>query len=181
MESMWSVIEKKWPLAIGVQKITEQKTGAETTGLAVLKQTVHDFLLQNAIRPVSFSHYGFVVKNIDATCAEMDLPHRCENLSAQKAWVEAYKVHVLRFELAGTELELIEPAGNSFFEDFLKNEGEGLHHVSFQVEKIQACLDALQTNGTELVDAIPRVGSHGKVAFTKPGPIAPLYLELCEF
>jgi len=81
----------------------------------------------------------------------------------------------------GTELELIQPVGESLFFVHLNKNGESLQHVSFRVNGIENALNALKQGGVELVDTIPRVGSHGKVAFTKPAKLAPYYLELCEY
>ena len=52
---------------------------------------------------------------------------------------------------------------------FLATQGPGLHHVAYQVDDIDATLDALKQAGLELIDEQPRIGIRGsRVAFLHP-------------
>lgn len=174
MISIWNRLDLEWPVFVGDQIV----------GLAGARERALAFLTEHQVIPLSFSHYGIVVTDIDTAFIALNEQRLPKSAAPQKAWVESYQVFVLRMDLEGTEMEFIEPASPSFFRDFSDKRDAhsqgGLHHVSFRVKDIKRCLAVLKDQGVELVDLTPRKGSHGKVAFTKPGPLAPLYIELCE-
>ena len=167
---IWDRIESRWPAAVGGRHIS----------FAVLQEQMQTFLADSSVDVQSFSHFGIVVGDIDAALMWLgeliDFGHR----EIKKDWVESYKVYVARTRLNATELELIAPAGKSFFAEFVRDHGEKLHHLSFQVADIDNCLEALGARRVDLVDKKARSGSHGKVGFLKPREFEPLYLELCQ-
>ena len=170
LATIWVQLESRWSVVVG----------GEQVGLAVLRQQMQDFLAQKSVAVQGFSHFGVVVSNMDASLASLaELTGRKPQETIQD-WVAAYQVYVARTELEGTELELIAPAGDSFFAEFLKNHGEGLHHLSFRVADIGDCLEILKAKKVDLTDENARSGSHGKVGFLKPREFEPLYLELCQ-
>ena len=169
--TIWGRLESCWPVVIG----------GEHLGLAVLRQRMQDFLAQKSLAVQGFSHFGVVVSNLDASLASLTELTGWKPQEARRDWVEAYQVYVVRSELEGTELELVTPAGESFFAEFLRDHGEGLHHLSFRVADIDKCLAILKASGVDLIDEKACSGSHGKVGFLKPGQFDPLYLELCQF
>ncbi len=67
----------------------------------------------------------------------------------------------------GGKVELLEPLGEGFLSRFLERYGEGLHHVTFKTDDIDAAIGHLQATGYELVDV--NVGDpHWKEAFLRP-------------
>lgn len=56
----------------------------------------------------------------------------------------------LRFP--GGKVELLEPLGDGFLSRFLERHGEGLHHVTFKTDDIQAAISHVSSRGYELVD-----------------------------
>ncbi|MDQ3702684.1 MAG: VOC family protein, partial [Chloroflexota bacterium] len=70
------------------------------------------------------------------------------------------------FGADGARLELVEPGGeDSPVGRFLSRRGEGLHHVCFAVDDIGAEIERLGAAGFEMIDATPRRGHGGLVAF----------------
>jgi methylmalonyl-CoA epimerase len=64
---------------------------------------------------------------------------------------------------------------------FLDKHGEGIHHVTFQVDAIQPVLDRLKESGVPLLDDAPRPGASGtKVAFLHPRAAGGVLVELVE-
>jgi methylmalonyl-CoA epimerase len=63
---------------------------------------------------------------------------------------------------------------------FLASKGEGFHHVCFEVPDIQASLDKLAAMGLTLIDAAPRKGGEGPVAFVHPKSCHGVLVELIE-
>ena len=170
MPSVWDRLESQWPLTVGGRHV----------GYSAVKQKMHDFLRAKGVIPRAFSHYGVVTRSARAVLPVLSELTGIGKEPLKRNWVEAYKVFVARTDFEGIELELIEPAGESAFAAFLNVCGEGVHHLAFRVADIEGCLQALKAHGVELMDETPRAGSHGKVAFVRPGPFEPLHLELCE-
>ncbi len=76
-------------------------------------------------------------------------------------------------------LELVEPTDpESGVGRFLAARGEGLHHVCFASDDMPADLRALAAADAELIDASPRPGAHGDVAFIHPRTLGGVLWEL---
>lgn len=83
---------------------------------------------------------------------------------------------------SGTAIELIEPTGeNSPIANFLDKRGEGIHHICFYVDDLQARLNELKNKGVRLIDEKPRIGADKiKVAFIHPSSMNGVLVELAE-
>jgi methylmalonyl-CoA/ethylmalonyl-CoA epimerase len=78
-------------------------------------------------------------------------------------------------------LELLEPTdGGSSLARFLERRGEGLHHVCFAVDDIGAELARLTREGFRPIDARPRRGHGGLVAFLHPQSAHGVLVELLQ-
>ncbi len=67
----------------------------------------------------------------------------------------------------GGKVELLEPLGDGFLSRFLERHGEGLHHVTFKTDDIEAAIAELEGEGYELVD-VDLTGPDWKEAFLRP-------------
>ena len=78
-----------------------------------------------------------------------------------------------------SEIELLEPldAANGVGR-FLAKRGEGLHHLCFDTPDIAGALADLKNRKVELLDAVPRRGLAGDVAFLHPQACARVLVEL---
>jgi methylmalonyl-CoA/ethylmalonyl-CoA epimerase len=83
---------------------------------------------------------------------------------------------------AGAAVELIRPLDDDGpVARFLEARGEGLHHVAFEVEDLEAALADLRARGAELIDERPRTGLGGHlVAFVHPRSANGVLTELIE-
>ena len=152
-------------------------------GLSTFQEGMLDFIKMNGILPISFSHFGVVVKNINSYIEWLSkVIEEITELNINKDQVASYNVYIARFKLDDIELELIEPYGESFFMEYLNEHGNCLHHISYQVRDIENSILKLSKSKdtVELIDLKPRSGSHGKVAFMKPVFSKPMCLELCQ-
>lgn len=78
-------------------------------------------------------------------------------------------------------IELIEPIGTEGgVARFLRERGEGLHHVCFLTEDLPASLENLVEREAELIDRYPRPGAHGTVAFVHPRTLNGVLWELLQ-
>jgi methylmalonyl-CoA/ethylmalonyl-CoA epimerase len=83
---------------------------------------------------------------------------------------------------AGAAVELIRPLDDDGpVARFLEARGEGLHHVAFEVDDLEAALADLRARGAELIDERPRTGLGGHlVAFVHPRSANGVLTELIE-
>lgn len=78
-------------------------------------------------------------------------------------------------------IELIEPVDpDSGVGRFLATRGEGLHHVCLRSDDLPRDLAALAEAEAELIDAAPRPGADGQVAFVHPRTLNGVLWELLE-
>jgi methylmalonyl-CoA/ethylmalonyl-CoA epimerase len=83
---------------------------------------------------------------------------------------------------AGAAVELIRPLDDDGpVARSLEARGEGLHHVAFEVDDLEAALADLRARGAELIDERPRTGLGGHlVAFVHPRSANGVLTELIE-
>ena len=67
----------------------------------------------------------------------------------------------------GGKVELLEPLGEGFLTAFLAKHGEGMHHMTFKTDDLEAAIDHVKGLGYELVD-IDLENEHWKEAFFRP-------------
>jgi methylmalonyl-CoA/ethylmalonyl-CoA epimerase len=96
--------------------------------------------------------------------------------------VEEQKVITAFFPVGESEVELLEStAPDGPVAKFLEKKGEGIHHIAFRVENIEAALEELKEKGIRLIDEKPRKGAGGKkIAFLHPKATNGVLVELCE-
>ena len=64
---------------------------------------------------------------------------------------------------------------------FLERRGEGLHHIAYEVDDLEASLAQLREQGVQLIDEKPRRGGRGHmVAFVHPKGNRGLLVELIQ-
>lgn len=96
--------------------------------------------------------------------------------------VAAQKTKVGFFKIGGLKIELVQPSEpDSPLVKFLETKGQGVHHICFEVDDLEAEIKALLRKGATMVDQKPRPGAHNtKVAFVHPKSASGVLIELCE-
>lgn len=81
-----------------------------------------------------------------------------------------------------TLVELVEPQdAESGLAKFLAKRGEGIHHICFEVDDIEAALARLKEHGAQLIDETPRTNSSGmRFAFIHPKSAHGVLIELYQ-
>ena len=96
--------------------------------------------------------------------------------------VAEQKVKTAFFPVGESEVELLEStAPDGPIAKFIEKKGEGIQHIAFRVENIEAALAELKAKGVRLIDETPRRGAGGaKIAFLHPKATSGVLVELCE-
>src|SRR5512145_2578244 len=96
--------------------------------------------------------------------------------------VAEQKVKVAFFSVGESRIELLEPtADDSPVAKFLEKNGEGTHHIAYEVDDLVATLEKLKAAGVRLIDEVPRCGAHGtRIAFLHPKASGGVLTELCQ-
>jgi methylmalonyl-CoA/ethylmalonyl-CoA epimerase len=125
-------------------------------------------------------HIGVAVEDIDAAIElygdsfEMELAHR--------ETVESQGVEAVLLDVGDGHVELLRPLGpDTPVGKFMAKNGEGLHHVAYAVDDIDAALEKIAAAGLQLIDTEPRVGIRdSRVAFLHPRSTGGVLTEIVE-
>ena len=83
--------------------------------------------------------------------------------------------------VGGSQIEFIQPTDpDGGVARFIERRGEGVHHIAFEVDDLQASLDALGDYGVRLIDAAPREGLSGMIGFIHPRSTRGVLIELVD-
>ncbi len=125
-------------------------------------------------------HIGVAVKDLDAAIKlyersfGMELVHR--------ETVESQGVEAVLLDVGDGHVELLAPLGDDTpVGKFIAKKGEGIHHVAYAVEDIEAALVQADDAGIKLIDKEPRTGIRGsRVAFAHPAATGSVLTEIVE-
>ena len=123
-------------------------------------------------------HVAIAVKDMQGSMAMLE---RLFDLKLE------YKERIGSTELAmypigQTYVELLQAVGpESKINDWIKEKGESLFHLCFEVDDIDGALDELRGKGVKLLDEQPRTGHGGaRIAFLDPQSTGNILIELAE-
>lgn len=125
-------------------------------------------------------HIGIAVKNLEAA----------NQLYAKILGVGCYKeeevlsegVKTAFFKVGEDKIELLEAIHkDSPIATFIDKKGEGVHHIAFSVDDINAEMQRLKGEGFTLLNKTPKKGADNKwVAFLHPKEANGVLIELCQ-
>ena len=125
-------------------------------------------------------HIGIAVKNIAVS----------NEVYTKLLGVEPYKmeevlsegVRTSFFEVGPNKIELLEATKEeSPIAKFIEKRGEGIHHIAFAVDDIEAELKRLKEEGFRLLNEKPKKGADNKlIAFVHPKSTNGVLVELCQ-
>ena len=125
-------------------------------------------------------HIGIAVKTLadSVPLFEKLLKSQCYKTEL----VESEKVNTAFFRTGNTKIELLESINeNGVISKFIDKKGEGLHHIAFEVENIEAEIERLKNEGFILLNEKPKKGADNKlVCFLHPKNTNGVLIELCE-
>ncbi|PAC32379.1 methylmalonyl-CoA epimerase [Flectobacillus sp. BAB-3569] len=96
--------------------------------------------------------------------------------------VESEGVLTSFFQTGQTKIELLEATNpDSPIAKFIEKKGEGIHHIAFEVEDIEAEMTRLKSEGFILLNEVPKKGADNKlVCFLHPKSTNSVLVELCQ-
>lgn len=125
-------------------------------------------------------HIGIAVKDLAAS----------EPLFAALLGQSAYKheevssegVTTAFFQTGESKIELLEATSEtSAIARHIAKRGEGVHHIAFEVDDIEAEMHRLRSEGFQLLNDVPKDGADNKrVCFIHPKSANGVLVELCE-
>ena len=125
-------------------------------------------------------HVGIAVK--EASDVEAMLDELFGFQSYKRETVADQHVQTTFISAQSTKLELLEStAPESSLEKYLDRQGEGIHHLAFEVDDIYEAFAAVRELGLEPVEESPHEGADGKqIFFLHPRQTHGILIELCQ-
>ena len=125
-------------------------------------------------------HIGIAIQNInDALTFFQDaLGVKLDRVESE----EGGRTRVAFLPVGTSDIELVEPQEKeSGLAKFLDKRGEGVHHICFEVDDINAALVRLKEKGAQLIDETPRQNAKGmRYAFVHPKSAHGVLIELYQ-
>ncbi len=129
---------------------------------------------------LKIEHIGIAVKNLDNS---NDLFKTLFGKSHYKIEeVASENVNTSFFQIGDSKIELLEATDpTSPIAKFIEKRGEGMHHIAFEVEDIEAEMERLEKEGFRLLNKEPKRGADNKlVCFLHPKSANGVLVELCQ-
>ena len=126
------------------------------------------------------SHVGVAVKDLEESKKIFSRLLQIKNIETER--VADQNVNIALFHVGGASVELTESTvPDSPVGKFLERRGEGVHHLSFEVDDIKAELARLKADGFQLIDDEPRKGAGGYwIAFVHPKSTNGVLVEISQ-
>lgn len=128
---------------------------------------------------IKIEHIGIAVKDLNLSNELMGKllgkPHYKEEM------VEGEAVKTSFFEIGESKIELLEAMNpESPIAKYLDKNREGVHHIAFAVDDLQAEIQRLKNEGFQFINEIPKAGADNKmVVFLHPKSTNGVLVELC--
>ena len=125
-------------------------------------------------------HIGIAVKDLDVSAPfwkdVLKISHKGKETVAQEGVITDI------YDTGRGKVELLKSmSSNSVIEKFLKNSGEGIHHVCFEVKNINKAILELKDLNINVLSEHPTTGVEGnKVVFIHPKSTGGVLVELAE-
>lgn len=125
-------------------------------------------------------HLGIAVKDLDS--AEKIYERLLGTASYKREEVASEKVVTSFFVAGNNKIELLASTDSEgTIAKFIEKKGEGIHHVAFDVEDIEAEMARLKAEGFILLNEVPKRGADNKlVCFVHPKTTGGVLVELCQ-
>ena len=126
------------------------------------------------------SHIGIAVNDLEASKRTFGALLRVTDFHDET--VAAQRVHVASCDVGGTRIELTAATdAESTIAKFIAKRGEGIHHIAFEVDDVDAEMQRLLKEGFIFAGEHPTPGAHGmRIVFLHPKSTNGVLVELCQ-
>jgi len=127
-------------------------------------------------------HIGIVVKDLEKSLRPYQELLGLKLKETEELDVQGVLTRVAFFPIGEVSVELVHTtAETGLAPDFLREHGEGIHHIAFEVENLEKVFQDLRSKGIQFVWDKIITGSRGsKVAFFKAEEFNGVYIELIQ-
>lgn len=125
-------------------------------------------------------HIGIAVKNLENS---NELFSKLFGVQSYKSeTVDSEDVKISFFKVGTNKIELLEATNEaSSIAKFINKKGEGVHHIAFNVDDIEAEVKRLTNEGFIVLNEKPQKGADNKlVVFLHPKTTNDVLIELCQ-
>ena len=125
-------------------------------------------------------HIGIAVRNLQEACEVYErllgvAPYKTEEVVSEGVLTAFFKSGPNKIELLQATTK------QSAIAQFIEKKGEGMHHIAFAVENIQAEMTRLKAEGFTLLNEAPKRGADNKwICFVHPKDANGVLVELCQ-
>jgi methylmalonyl-CoA/ethylmalonyl-CoA epimerase len=125
-------------------------------------------------------HLGIAVSSIDASIKSFEALLGTACYKIEEVASEGVKTAFL--QIGESKIELLEATNeDSPIAKYLERRGQGIHHIAFDVENIDAEIERLISEGFQLIQSTPKNGADNKlIAFLHPKSTEGILVELCQ-
>ncbi|SHJ75368.1 methylmalonyl-CoA epimerase [Arenibacter nanhaiticus] len=125
-------------------------------------------------------HVGIAVKDLEASNLLFKKLLGVAHYKTEEVASEGVKTSF--FKSGPNKIELLEATdANSPIAKFIDKKGEGVHHIAFEVDDIEAEIKRLGEEGFIVLNNTPKLGADNKlVAFLHPKSTNGVLIELCQ-
>jgi methylmalonyl-CoA/ethylmalonyl-CoA epimerase len=128
--------------------------------------------------PRRISHVGIAVNDLERAITDFGLVF--DSNEVERLEVGGESVRVAMIKIGNSEVELLSPTGEGgAIAKFLRERGEGIHHLAITVPDVSKALESAKRMGLRVVDEVPRKGARGtEAAFVHPKSMHGVLIEL---
>ena len=125
-------------------------------------------------------HIGIAVKDMEASNILFEKLFGAPAYKTEEVASEGVRTSF--FRSGPNKIELLEATNeNSAIAKFVEKKGEGIHHIAFAVDDLEAEMQRLQDEGFVVLPGFPKKGADNKiVAFLHPKGTNGVLVELCQ-
>lgn len=125
-------------------------------------------------------HIGIAVKDLEAAIETYE--KLLQTPCYKREVVESQNVETAFLQTGESKVELLGATDpESVINKFIEKKGEGMHHVAFEVDDIQAEIKRLKSEGFTLLSDSPKPGADQKeIVFLHPKSSNGVLVELCQ-
>jgi methylmalonyl-CoA epimerase len=126
------------------------------------------------------NHIGIAVRDLEKSAGLFAEIFGIDDI--HKETVPEQKVEIASFKVGDVLIELTAPTDDSSpIAKFIEKKGEGIHHIAFESDDVNAELSRLKDSGINLINETAKDGAHDMlIAFLHPKSTNNVLMEICQ-